>query len=153
MHCFFQRPPSLEYKSDKTVFGTYYDTLTLVKDPVRENASLSKAPLTSLNGVTLRFIIPVFTHAQPLFLTAVAVNRLTAICFPLKHAVIWSARTVAAVVVTLAMMAMLLGAGTSVVSIVRQIAACWTATAKEREDLSCGAWWVFYEVCILLRNS
>lgn len=111
-----------------------------------------KAPLASLNDVTLRFIIPIFIHAQPLFLTAIAVNRLTAICFPLKHAAIWRARTVAIVVLALAMTALFLGAGVSVIAFVRQVVVCSSATAKRREDLNCGAWWVFYQVRIL-RNA
>lgn len=154
MHYFiFQRPPSLEYKSDETVFGTFYDTATYVENPLKKNVNSYQAPRTSLNVVTLRFIIPVFTHAQPLFLTAIAVNRLTAICFPLKHAAMWSARKVAIVVFAMSMAAVLLGAGPSVVDVLWQAVVCWTATVKEREDRFCASGWVYGRVCLLFRHE
>lgn len=83
-----------------------------------------------VNGVVLHIIVPVFAHAQSLFLTAVAVNRFTALCFPLKHAALWSSRRVALSVSTLTAVDVLLGAGLPIVTLVRQHVTCSSATEK-----------------------
>lgn len=141
----FQRPSSLEY--DQTIFGTFYDYPMIAwTDPRTNETDYYPATRAYINGVVLHIIVPVFAHAQSLFLTAVAVNRFSALCFPLKHAIFWSSRRVAVVVITLTVMAVLLGAGLPVVTLIRQYVVCSAANEKESEALSCYRTWALTQV-------
>lgn len=106
-----------------------------------------------VTNVVLIFFIPVFVYAQPLFLTAIAVNRFTAFSFPLKHAFIWRVRTVVVVTIALAATAVVLGVGCPGVTALIQLVKCSRASKKEREELYCDEYWVFALVYFLERET
>ncbi|KAH7716074.1 hypothetical protein AAVH_16533 [Aphelenchoides avenae] len=128
-----------------TIFGTSYDDpQTEEEDPWTHELRSYPTVRGTLNMIAEHVIVSILRHAQPLFLTAIAVNRFTAFAFPLKHASMWRTRTVVVAMISLAVMAIFLGAALTVICAIRDAVQCWGLTARERAKLFCWPYdWAF----------
>lgn len=125
---------------DETVFGTRYDFF------FTEDGYPSLR--TWVSDLTISIVEPIFSHAQPLLLTAIAANRFTAFCLPLKHSSLWRARPTVVVVAVIAVMSTFLGVVCPVAILVRQAVLCSVANRRYKDDLYCDdEIWAFNLVC------
>jgi len=95
--------------------------------------------ITTMSQMTMHLVVPGLGHAQPLFLTAIAVNRFTAFAFPLKHASMWRTRTVIVAIISLTVMSVLLGSVWPVAVAIRQAVMCLRAIKKQHWETKCYA--------------
>lgn len=130
---FLQRPLR---NSGGTIFGTQYD-VGYTTELVNGTKEYYPTVMAQINDVTQHVILPVVLHAPPLFIAAIAANRFTAFCFPLRHAAIWRRRAVIVVTAVLATTCVLLGTAYPAAMMINQAVKCSRATAIQWEKFGC----------------
>lgn len=132
----------------ETIFGTVYDHISFIEqeDPKTHAIKYSVTLGTIMSQITEYAIVPTLGHAQPIFLTAIAVNRFTAFAFPLRHASMWGTRTVVVVTISLIATSVILGSAYPATLAIYQAVACSRATRKQRVELNCDGPWAFGSV-------
>ncbi|KAH7718436.1 hypothetical protein AAVH_14118 [Aphelenchoides avenae] len=125
--------PSREF--DETIFGTIYDKPMIQRLNTTEPDEPSIR--ATLNQIVMHAVVPALGHAQPLFLTAIALNRFTAFVFPLKYVSIWRTRTVVVVTISLAAAAIFMGSASLATLAIYQAVKCSGATRRQRDKLGC----------------